>query len=234
MAASILCLASSTLIFTNHNRIDIKNNNLPAISAYSKAVFALANHDYQEAQTWLQFSLRENPDSTETKLLLAESLFQQKELITSESYAREILNNITESSYNYSMASDLLSRIYAQQGLEFDALQYAINGANALKASQSVCSIAATEERVESLLKNIDDNHNSQQKKNKVAESYYKDHLQKADKLNNNFKQNKLYSQLCEQVKKPSIHHKKIVCIPLKESEFLLSNQLYPRITKNS
>jgi len=230
IAATILCLASSALFFTSNNQANINNSNLPAITAYSKAVVALSNGDNQEAQKWLQFSLKENPESTETKLLLAESLFQQSNLTASESYAREVLNNKIASSYNYSMASDLLSRIYAKQGLAFDALQYAINGANVLKASQSVCSIAATDERVTSLLKIIDDSHNSQQQKDKIAESYYKNNKDYQD----NLKQNKLYSDMCEQIKKPSIHDKKAVCIPLKESEFLLSNTLYPKRTFNS
>jgi len=234
IAASIICIASSALFFTKNNQTDISNSNLPAITAYSNAVVALSNGDNQTAQQWLQFSLKENPESTETKLLLAESLFQQNSLTASESYAREVLNNKTESSYSYSMASDLLSRIYAQQGLVFDALQYAINGANVLKASQAACSIAATDERITSLLKVIDDSHNSQQQKNKIAKSYYKNNLQETDKSNNTFKQNKLHSQLCEQIKKPIVNDNKTVCIPLKESEFLLSNQLYSRATMNS
>lgn len=230
IAASILCLASSALFFTSNNQADINNTNLPAITAYSKAVVALSHGDNQEAQKWLQFSLKENPESTETKLLLAESLFQQNKLTASESYAREILHNKIASSYNYSMASDLLSRIYAKQGLAFDALQYAINGANVLKASQSVCSIAATDERVTSLLKVIDDSHNSQQQKDKIAESYYKNN----ENYQDNLKQNKLYSDMCDQIKKLSIHDKKAVCIPLKESEFLLSNTIYLKDTLNS
>jgi len=230
IAASILCIATSTLFFTSNNQADINNSNLPAITAYTKAVVALSNGDNQEAQKWLQFSLKENPESTETKLLLAESLFQQSNLTASESYAREVLNNKIASSYNYSMASDLLSRIYANQGLAFDALQYAINGANVLKASQSVCSIAATDERITSLLKVIDDSHNSQQQKDKIAESYYKNNEGYQDSL----KQNKLYSDMCDQIKKPSIHDKKAVCIPLTESEFLLSKQFYPNKHMNT
>ena len=198
IAASILCLASSALFFTSNNQADINNSNLPAITAYSKAVVALSHGDNEEAQKWLQFSLKENPESTETKLLLAESLFQQSNLTASESYAREVLNNKVASSYNYSMASDLLSRIYAKQGLAFDALQYAINGANVLKASQSVCSIAATDERVASLLKNINNNHNAEQQKNKIAESYYKNKMDKDESYQDNLKQNKLLNSLSQ------------------------------------
>jgi len=234
IAASIICLASSTLFFTSNNQADIKNSNLPAITAYSKAVVALSNGDNQEAQKWLQFSLKENPESTETKLLLAESLFQQSNLTASESYAREVLNNKIASSYNYSMASDLLSRIYAQQGLVFDALQYAINGANVLKASQAVCSIAATDERIESLLKDINNSHNAQLQKNKIAESYYKNKMKKNESYQDNLSLDKLYTDMCDQVKKPIVHDKKAVCIPLKKSEFLLSKQIYPNNTMKS
>ena len=115
-----------------------------------------------------------------------------------------------------------------------NALQYAINGANVLKASQSVCSIAATDERVASLLKNINNSHNAQQQKNKIAESYYKNKMNKDESYQDSIKQNKLYSDMCDQIKKPSIHDKKAVCIPLKESEFLLSNTIYLKDSFNS
>ena len=231
LAASFMCIASSVLFFTYGNKVNIKTSNLPAISAYSKAVIALSNNDSIEAQKWLEFSLEENPESSEAQLLLAESLFLQNKFTLAESYAKTIFNDKTNSAYSYSMAADLLSRIYSEQGLVFDALEYAINGANILKASQAACSIAVTTERVESLLIAVDDSQHSQQQKDKIEEHYYKLKIKHNTNDRNQLKQNVLYSDMCEQIKKLPSTSKKIVCIPFKESEYLLSYQVYSQNT---
>ncbi|SFC42774.1 winged helix-turn-helix domain-containing protein [Pseudoalteromonas denitrificans] len=233
IAASLTFLITSSMFLMQENQMSKNESTLPALSAYSKGVIALEKKQYLEAEKWLKFSLNENPSSVETKFLLAESLFQQQNLTASELYAREILNNKNQSSYNYSMASDLMSRIYAQQGLVFDALQYAINGANALNTSHSICTIAATDERIQVLLNQIDNIQTSTLLQNKLTKNNYKSQ-QRDNKLANQVKPDKNYLELCEQVKKTATHNKQALCIELQKPPFLVAMNTYTHLYRTS
>ena len=137
---------------------------LPAISAYSKGAVALEKGENQQAEHWLRLSLSENPESAEAQLLLAESLYQQNNYKDSEHYAHLILEQSNPSSYITSAASDLLSRLYQKQGSLYDALSYAVNGADQLNAAQSQCTYEVLDERVQALKEMIANNNNANQK----------------------------------------------------------------------
>lgn len=133
-----------------------QNYVLPALTAYSKGVVALENGDHEAAEEWLRFSLSENPDSAETQLLLAESLYLQDNYKDSEHYARLLLEQSTPSTYISSAASDLLSRLYQKQGSLFDALTHAVNGSELLESSQARCTYEILDQRVYALKKLIE------------------------------------------------------------------------------
>lgn len=133
-----------------------QNYVLPALTAYSKGVVALENGDHQAAEEWLRFSLSENPDSAETQLLLAESLYLQDNYKDSEHYARLLLEQSTPSTYISSAASDLLSRLYQKKGSLFDALTHAVNGSELLESSQARCTYEILDQRVYALKKLIE------------------------------------------------------------------------------
>jgi DNA-binding winged helix-turn-helix (wHTH) protein len=150
------------------------SNSLPAINAYAKGVVAFESGLYGEAKQWFDFSLLEDPSSVQSKLMLAESYFKQQHYTRAQDVAFKLLDSVDKSSYHYSSTSDLLSRIYAQQGLVFDALSYAISGANSLQNSGSYCSIEVSEQRIEILAQQLVDDKNLKTDKEKLLAGYYK------------------------------------------------------------
>jgi len=149
-------------------------SSLPAINAYAKGVIAFEAGQYGEAKQWFDFSLLENPSSVQSKLMLAESYFKQEHYTRAQDVAFKLLDSVDKSSYHYSSTADLLSRIYAQQGLVFDALNYAISGANSLQHSGSYCSIEFSEQRIEILAQQLVDDKSLQTDKEKLLAGYYK------------------------------------------------------------
>jgi DNA-binding winged helix-turn-helix (wHTH) protein len=162
LAASLSCVIVTTLFVESSGVRQPKPISMPAISAYSKGVIALEQGRNSEAEQWFRFTLAENPDSTDTQLLLAQSLFQQDELAASEPYLRNLLQNINTSSYSKSAASDLMSRIYQRQGLVYDALQFSRTGIEILNSSQAMCTVEAIDRRILEL-ESILGGHNSSQ-----------------------------------------------------------------------
>ena len=144
---------------------------LPAISAYSKAVVALERGEYEEAEGLLRFSLSENPESHETQLLLAETLYLQNKFEASENYARLILDESNPSAYITSATSDLLSRVYQKQGSYFDALTYAINGADMIEPTQAQCTFKVLDQRIDTLKEIIEQQAIQPNSSSLVAES---------------------------------------------------------------
>ncbi len=231
IAACIASCLSISLYVNLYVKNGIKTKATPttliALSAYSKGVLALEQGDHQDAEKWLTFSLAENPTSVETQLLLAESLFQQNNLIASESYVRQIINESIQSSYHYVAASDLLSRIYQQQGLVFDALMHALNGANSLQASRSACSIQAVDQRIQKLLEIIDTQPGSNLKSNKLANDIYKEYALNKIKNQHDNSTTENFSDLCEQLTKPIKNDLSARCISLQETKnlFVFNNK---------
>jgi DNA-binding winged helix-turn-helix (wHTH) protein len=156
-AASVACLYASFSLFNPpSNEINSISQNglqsiLPAMSAYSKGVVALDKGEIEKAEKWLRFSLAENPDSTDSQLLLAEVLLQQDKLIASESLAQSVMHTSKNSAYSTSAAADLLSRIYQKQGSVYNALEYALKGNKELDTTQAFCTAEAFDLRIQVL-----------------------------------------------------------------------------------
>ena len=156
-AVGVACL-SAGVSMTSSSTIGVDSNSpnglqsfLPAMSAYSKGAVAFEKGELEKAEKWLRFSLAENPDSIDTRLLLAESLLQQNKLAAAETLAQSIMRAPENIAYSASAAADLLSRIYQRQGSFYDALEYAIRGSKALDATQALCTAEAFDHRIQVL-----------------------------------------------------------------------------------
>ncbi len=176
------------------------SNSLPAINAYAKGVVAFEAGLYGEAKQWFDFSLLEDPSSVQSKLMLAESYFKQQHYTRAQDVAFKLLDSVDKGSYHYSSTSDLLSRIYAQQGLAFDALSYAISGANSLQNSGSYCSIEISEQRIEVLAQQLADDKSLKTDKEKLLAGYYKRALQGEQSSADIEREQSEFNSLCEQM----------------------------------
>jgi len=213
VAASIAMLACSSFFLGQWSSqsdqaspVLVKSSNsLPAINAYAKGVVAFEAGQYGEAKQWFDFSLLEDPSSVQSKLMLAESYFKQNHYTRAQNVAYKLLDSVDKSSYHYSSASDLLSRIYAQQGLVFDALSYAISGANSLQNSGSYCSIEVSAQRIEILAQQLVDDKNLKTDKEKLLAGYYKRAQQ--GKQSSVIIESELseFNSLCEQVNEKAV-----------------------------
>lgn len=207
-------------------------NNLPAINAYAKGIIAFEEGQYGEAKQWFDFSLLEDPSSVQSKLMLAESYFKQKHYTRAQDVAFKLLDSVDKSTYHYSSTADLLSRIYAQQGLVFDALNYAISGANSLANSGSYCSIEASDLRIEKLTRQLVDDKSLQANKEKLLARYYKQ-AQQSEQSSVIFEsEGSAFHRLCEQVNKiPEIQQVLIndtsACLKQQPKQWLLSYHYY-------
>ncbi|MCJ8294747.1 MAG: winged helix-turn-helix domain-containing protein [Colwellia sp.] len=177
-------------------------NSLPAINAYAKGVVAFEKGHYSQAKQWFDFSLLEDPSSVQSKLMLAESYFKQDNYTRAQDVAFKLLDSLDKSSYYYSSAADLMSRMYAQQGLVFDALNYAITGANSLENSAAFCSIEVSEQRIGRLVQRLIDDKSLQTDKEKLLAGYYKQVQQSESSTADTEKTLSTADTLCEQVNK--------------------------------
>jgi tetratricopeptide (TPR) repeat protein len=150
---------------------------LPAYRALSKGIVALENGDKNEAIEWFEFALVENPDSVESSLFLAETLFQQNRPKESSDRLQHVLQKGSLSAYNKATATNILSRISEQQGQLDDALRYAQNSLSTDTTGQ--CSVDFVEQRIERLQSGLamsptPSNHNDSQLKQArpLSESY--------------------------------------------------------------
>jgi len=244
MAASITLLVCSSFYLgqwsTQQNALIVKENtdkrtiikgtnSLPAINAYAKGVVAFEEGHYSQAKQWFDFSLLENPSSVQSKLMLAESYFKQENYTRAQDVAFKLLDSLDKSSYHYSSAADLLSRMYAQQGLVFDALNYAITGANSLENSGSFCSIEVSDQRIEQLAQQLVGDKSLQADKSKLLAGYYKQAQQSELTLPKPEKKLSNANTLCEKVNEIT-ESKKIViddtsaCLKAESKSLLLSN----------
>ncbi len=203
-------------------------NSLPAINAYAKGVVAFEEGHYSQAKQWFDFSLLEDPSSVQSKLMLAESYFKQENYIRAQDVAFKLLDSLDKSSYHYSSAADLLSRMYAQQGLVFDALNYAITGANSLENSGSFCSIEVTDQRIEHLAQILIGDKSLQTDKAKLLAGYYKQAQQNALVSPETEKKLSTANRLCEKMNevtetKPMVIDDSSACLKQESSPLLLS-----------
>jgi DNA-binding winged helix-turn-helix (wHTH) protein len=240
MAASITLLVCSSFylgqwstqknsLFVKENTTKRGTNSLPAINAYAKGVVAFEEGHYSQAKQWFDFSLLEDPTSVQSKLMLAESYFKQENYIRAQDVAFKLLDTLDKSSYHYSSTADLLSRMYAQQGLVFDALNYAITGANSLENSGSFCSIEVSDQRIEQLVQQLVGDKSLQSDKSKLLASYYKQAQQSELTSPKSEKKVSNANILCEKVNEKT-QSKKIViddtsaCLKAEPKPLLLSN----------
>lgn len=201
---------------------------LPAVNAYAKGVLAFKEGKYNQAQQWFDFSLLENPSSVQSKLMLAESLFKQENVTRAQGVAFELLGTLSKTSYHYSSTADLLSRIYAEQGLVFDALAYAISGANSLENSGAFCSIDVSDQRIEKLAQQLVDDKSLKTDKASLLAGYYKQSKQGNEAVIDNKSNLSTANSLCEKVNKtlettPIVLDDTSACVKQDSSVLLLS-----------
>ncbi|MBL4671019.1 MAG: winged helix-turn-helix domain-containing protein [Arenicella sp.] len=153
IAASVITtvVGLSILLSTTLNKADSRSQtaHLPAYRALSKGIVALENGDKDEAIEWFKFALVENPDSVESSLFLAETLYQQNRPKESSDRLQHVLQKGSLSAYNKATATNILSRISEQQGQLDDALRYAQNSLPTGAIGQ--CSVDFVEQRIERL-----------------------------------------------------------------------------------
>jgi len=203
-------------------------NSLPAINAYAKGVVAFEKGHYSQAKQWFDFSLLEDPSSVPSKLMLAESYFKQENYTRAQDVAFKLLDTLDKSSYQYSSAADLMSRMYAQQGLVFDALNYAITGANSLENSTYFCSIEVSEQRIGRLVQRLIDDKSLQTDKEKLLAGYYKQVQQGESPTVEDEKKLSTANTLCEQANKIKENKKTLIddvsaCLKPESTPWLLS-----------
>lgn len=154
VAISVIGLCFGVFVLNSHPKSTPKSSliySLPAMSAYTKGAVALESGNPETAEQWLRFSLKENPNSISTQLLLAESLLIQKNYQQAETLALGLYQDKQISTYDKSAAADLLSRIYQQQGLVNNALQFALDGMNQLDSEQAQCTTGLIKNRIDTL-----------------------------------------------------------------------------------
>lgn len=216
------------------------SNSLPAINAYAKGVVAFEKGHYSQAKQWFDFSLLENPSSVQSKLMLAESYFKQDNYTRAQDVALKLLDSLDKSSYHYSSAADLMSRMYAQQGLVFDALKYAITGANSLENSAAFCSIEVSEQRIGILVQRLIDDKILQTDKDKLLAGYYKQAQQSELTSAKSEKNTANVNTLCGQVNEIKAAKKMVIddasaCLKQEVTPWLLSyNNINKRKINNS
>ncbi len=173
-------------------------NALPAINSYAKGIVAFEEGHYSQAKQWFDFSLLEDPSSIQSKLMLAESYFKLENFTRAQDMAFKLLDSLDKNSYHYSSAANLLSRMYAKQGLVFDALNYAITGANSLQNSTAFCSIEVSDQRIKHLAQQLTEDKSLQLSKDQLLLGYYKQ--SKNEKHSLNTPSSIDLRSLCEQV----------------------------------
>ena len=153
IAASVITaiIGLAALLPTTLNTADSRAQtaHLPAYSALSKGIIALENDDKDEAIEWFEFALVENPESVESSLFLAETLYQLNRSDESSGRLRQMLQKVSLSAYEKATATNILSRISEQQGQFDDALRYAQNSLPTGTTGQ--CSVDFVEQRINNL-----------------------------------------------------------------------------------
>ena len=156
IAASIMlgmvCI-SGAFYFTAQDSTIKKTAQMPALNAFSKGIVAMEAGQSDQAIEWFRFALNENPDSVESSLFLAETLFQQDN--TEESYERLqiLLQKPNLDPYNKMTATSLLSRIRQKQGRLLDALIYAQESSKSGVVAQ--CSVDVVTRRIDNLVEDF-------------------------------------------------------------------------------
>lgn len=162
----LVCLSQLAVSVLNNSDINLNNSanksadipptrslQLPAYNAFSKGIIALQNGEKSKAIQWFEFALLENPDSVESSIFLAETLYQQNRPEESSQYLQKVLENENISAYNKATASNILSLISEQRGQLDDALIYAQKSSQSHVLGQ--CSVDFVEQRIRKLESDI-------------------------------------------------------------------------------
>lgn len=150
VVAALMCLSLMALPVFNKADVSLAQTvQLPAYSALSKGIVALQSGEKDKAIQWFEFALSENPDSIESSIFLAETLYQQNRPEESSKYLQNVLGKENLSAYNNATATNILSRISEQQGKFDDALRYAQESRQTNVPGQ--CSADFVEQRIQRL-----------------------------------------------------------------------------------
>jgi len=147
MIMSVLCVPAWLLFNSpDHSRL---SSQLPAQNAFTKGIIAMDRGRVGEAVKWFKFALKENPESVESSLFLAEALLYQNKVDESLAHTQVLLQQPQLSEYDKMTATNLLSRIRQRQGRLYEALELAHNSSQAKVIAQ--CSVDAVDRRAEVL-----------------------------------------------------------------------------------
>ena len=150
IAAGLACLSLLALpVLYKADNNPKQTMQLPAYGALSKGIIALQSGEKDKAIQWFEFALSENPDSVESTIFLAETLYQQNRPEESSKYLQNVLTKENLSAYNKATAANILSRISEQQGKFDDALRYAQKSAQTNVLGQ--CSVDFVDKRIRKL-----------------------------------------------------------------------------------
>lgn len=216
MAASFAAAIMGVSVFALPYYSSINTNvastkQLPAYSALTKGIIALEKGETENAVEWFKFALLENPDSVESSIFLAETLYQQNQFDESSIYLHQVLNNTESSHYDKASASIILSRISEQQGEFGDALKHVQKSSEANELGQ--CSADYVVQRLQVL-------------ESKIAMSPA---ISTNDQLLINEKANEpnteIYLRQCNELNKTSIETS--WCIPLYEDIVAGTNSVF-------
>jgi DNA-binding winged helix-turn-helix (wHTH) protein/predicted negative regulator of RcsB-dependent stress response len=153
IAASIMlsigCISGASYVMLQDSS---KNSTvrMPALNAFSKGIVAMDAGQSDQAIEWFKFALNENPDSVESSLFLAETLFQQDNTEESFEQLQALLQKPNLDTYNKMTAKNLLSRIRQRQGRFLDALIYAQESSKSGVVAQ--CSVDVVTNRIDHLM----------------------------------------------------------------------------------
>lgn len=130
-----------------------QSSSLPGIRALAKGIIALEKGDQDAATAWFEFVLAENPQASEARLLLAESLLQQNRLQEASAYLLPLLastedKGLNPSDYDKMAAAELISRIRQRSGRHFEALEFA---RQSLFYSHAQCTLEYLDDRIRRL-----------------------------------------------------------------------------------
>lgn len=136
------------------NKGEQQSSSLPGIRALAKGVLALEEGDQESATAWFEFVLAENPQASEARLLLAESLLRQNRLQEASAYLLPVLAatgdaGLNPSEYDKVAAAELISRIHQRSGQYSEALKFA---RQSLFDNHAQCTTEYLDDRIRKLV----------------------------------------------------------------------------------
>lgn len=151
-AALAACLLVAFVALPLDNGVQ-QPSSLPGVRALTKGIIALEEGDRDAAAAWFEFVLAENPQASEARLLLAETLLQQHRLQEAAAYLFPILEatgdaDINPSNYDKMAAAELMSRIHQRSGRYIEALEFA---RQSVFGSRAQCTLEYLDDRVRTL-----------------------------------------------------------------------------------